>query len=188
MPEGYRWHIDCIQTVKPQRSPLDEVLNFAINNWFKIGGTFMKNRSVSRNFLLTAIAALLLAVVVPSAAQAQGRGQGRGRGNADWSNRVDSNGDWSNRVERGRDWSDRNDKNRSNRGWRGTSSNLPNYNKKCGKFVNCHDARDGRIDGRGPRGDRVGNVVWRNRLRNRNTNNVWRNRTQRNLRRVTDNR
>lgn len=23
--------------------------------------------------------------------------------------------------------------------------------KKCGKFVNCHDARDGRWDGRGPR-------------------------------------
>jgi len=22
---------------------------------------------------------------------------------------------------------------------------------KCGKFVNCHDARDGRLDGRGPR-------------------------------------
>lgn len=22
---------------------------------------------------------------------------------------------------------------------------------KCGKFVNCHDARDGRVDGRGPR-------------------------------------
>lgn len=26
--------------------------------------------------------------------------------------------------------------------------------KKCGKFVNCHDARDGRWDGRGPRRDR----------------------------------
>ncbi len=35
-------------------------------------------------------------------------------------------------------------------------------NKKCRKFVNCHDARDGRWDRRGPRGDRVGNVVWRN--------------------------
>ena len=23
--------------------------------------------------------------------------------------------------------------------------------KKCEKFVNCHDARDGRVDGRGPR-------------------------------------
>jgi hypothetical protein len=26
---------------------------------------------------------------------------------------------------------------------------------KCDKFVNCHDARDGRVDGRGPRSDRV---------------------------------
>ena len=25
---------------------------------------------------------------------------------------------------------------------------------KCDKFVNCHDARDGRVDGRGPRGNR----------------------------------
>lgn len=25
--------------------------------------------------------------------------------------------------------------------------------KKCGKFVNCHDARDGRWDGRGPSRD-----------------------------------
>ncbi len=25
-----------------------------------------------------------------------------------------------------------------------------NQNWKCGKFVNCHDARAGRIDGRGP--------------------------------------
>jgi hypothetical protein len=30
---------------------------------------------------------------------------------------------------------------------RGPGSNL---DKKCAKFVNCHDARDGRLDGRGP--------------------------------------
>lgn len=35
------------------------------------------------------------------------------------------------RRGRGRDWNDR----------------------KCGKFVNCHDARDGRWDNRGPRRD-----------------------------------
>jgi hypothetical protein len=28
-----------------------------------------------------------------------------------------------------------------------------NNDRKCGKFVNCHDARDGRWDGRGPRRD-----------------------------------
>ena len=34
-----------------------------------------------------------------------------------------------------------------------------NYDKKCGKFVNCHDARDGRVDGRGPHRR---NLAWRN--------------------------
>jgi hypothetical protein len=50
--------------------------------------------------------------------------------------------------------------------------------RKCRKFVNCHDARDGRWDRRGPRGDRVGNVVLRNRSRNRFDDNqlVFRNR------------
>lgn len=28
-----------------------------------------------------------------------------------------------------------------------------NSDRKCDKFVNCHDARDGRWDGRGPRRD-----------------------------------
>jgi hypothetical protein len=37
--------------------------------------------------------------------------------------------------------------------------------KKLGKFVNGHDARDGRWDGRGPQGTRVGH---RNRWGNRN--------------------
>ncbi|HSS22345.1 MAG TPA: hypothetical protein VLL54_19900 [Pyrinomonadaceae bacterium] len=63
-------------------------------------------------------------------------------------------------------------------------------NGKCGKFVNCHDARNGRWDGRGARGDRVGYVFWRNRNRtrsfNRNRNLTlqrrawWRNRQNRN--------
>ena len=39
--------------------------------------------------------------------------------------------------------------NRNHRSW-------SKHNRKCGKFVNCHDARDGRLDGRGPRADRVG--------------------------------
>ena len=40
------------------------------------------------------------------------------------------------------------------------------FDKKCEKFVNCHDARDGRWDGRGPdrdRRDRFGNIFGRNR-------------------------
>ena len=39
--------------------------------------------------------------------------------------------------------------------------------KKCAKFVNCHDARDGRWDGRGPNRDRddslFGSIFRRNR-------------------------
>jgi hypothetical protein len=69
---------------------------------------------------------------------------------------------------------------------------------KCGKFVNCHDARDGRRDGRGRRrwnDDRSGRRRWRqwdrdnnnwvfhNRNRNRNRDydrdNLWRNRQRR---------
>ncbi|MEO8433726.1 MAG: hypothetical protein ABI596_02440 [Pyrinomonadaceae bacterium] len=51
-----------------------------------------------------------------------------------------------------------------------------NYDKKCAKFVNCHDASDGRRDGRGPT-RQAG--FWRNgvfvprgtRVFNRNTSN-----------------
>lgn len=79
-----------------------------------------------------------------------------------------------------------------------------NPNNKCGKFVNCHDARDGRIDGRGPRGNRVGNIlgtrirrnrhfdnddlILRNRRLNRNRRNFWRNHGRRVGRRVIENR
>jgi hypothetical protein len=63
------------------------------------------------------------------------------------------------------------------------NDNYWSRNRKCGKFVNCHDARDGRWDGRGARGDRVGNRFWRNRHRSRwhtrtftVNNNNWRRR------------
>lgn len=46
-------------------------------------------------------------------------------------------------------------------------------NNKCGKFVNCHDARDGRWDGRGPRGDRIGNVIIGRRVRFRRHRNFY---------------
>ena len=32
------------------------------------------------------------------------------------------------------------------RGWKASK-----WDKKCDKFVNCHDASEGRLDGRGPR-------------------------------------
>lgn len=132
----------------------------------------MRTSITTRSLLLSAVAALLLTVAIPSATTlAQGRGNGKGHGNG--------NGDWSNR----------NDRDRSTSIWRNTTSRNRNYtrqyNKKCGKFVNCHDASAGRIDGRGPRGSRVGNNVWRNRLnRNTNTTNVWRYRNRRAVRRV----
>jgi hypothetical protein len=43
---------------------------------------------------------------------------------------------------------------------------------KCGKFVNCHDARDGRWDGRGPnRNVRYTGRSYRRSRRNRDFNN-----------------
>jgi hypothetical protein len=57
---------------------------------------------------------------------------------------------------------------------RDRNNNYWSRDRKCRKFVNCHDARDGRWDGRGPRGDRVGYSVWQNRYRVRNRNqNLW---------------
>jgi hypothetical protein len=59
-------------------------------------------------------------------------------------------------------WRNRQNGTWSNRNW--TRHN----NKKCGKFVNCHDARNGRLYRRGARGDRVHYIVRRNRNRNFN--------------------
>jgi hypothetical protein len=49
------------------------------------------------------------------------------------------------------------------------------WDKKCEKFVNCHDARDGRWDGRGPNRDRdsrFGNIFRRSR-RDRDRDDRW---------------
>ena len=32
----------------------------------------------------------------------------------------------------------------------GRGRRVSHLDRKCDKFVNCHDARDGRVDGRGP--------------------------------------
>jgi hypothetical protein len=46
-----------------------------------------------------------------------------------------------------------------------------NFNKKCAKFVNCHDARDGRWDGRGPgRNSRLTSRIFRRNRRDRDDN------------------
>jgi len=77
--------------------------------------------------------ALCVAIVcvATGAAFAQGRGKGNGNGR-----RFDVFDDRDYRYNRGR-----------NQSW------------KCGKFVTCHDARNGRLDGRGP-GQNTG--FWRN--------------------------
>jgi len=71
--------------------------------------------------------AIVGALSVTAFAQGRGRGNGLGRRSDVFSDRVYR----GNRV-RNQDW-------------------------KCEIFVNCHDARDGRLDGRGPR--RTG--IWR---------------------------
>ena len=49
---------------------------------------------------------------------------------------------------------------------RGRGRNFDRFDRKCQKFVNCHDARDGRWDGRGPR-RRVDDLVRFRRFRDR---------------------
>jgi len=118
---------------------------------------------------------LLLAMAVPATALGQGLGRGQGRRQV------------------------------GNIGWPARTTSLSNYDRKCRKFRNCHDASEGRWDGRGPRGSRVSNILTtrvrhRNRhfddndfvLRNRRNrevrNNFLRNRGRRVGRRVIDNR
>jgi hypothetical protein len=46
----------------------------------------------------------------------------------------------------------------------GRGRRVSHFDKKCEKFVNCHDARDGRWDGRGPnRRSGFTNIFRRNR-------------------------
>ena len=46
--------------------------------------------------------------------------------------------------------------------------------RKCGKFVNCHDARDGRWDGRGPnRRTGLSDRIFRRNRRNRDRDRDW---------------
>jgi len=63
----------------------------------------------------------------------------------------------------------------------GRGRRMSRSDRKCGKFVNCHDARDGRWDGRGPnRRDGVNNIFRRNRRnRDRDFDNISRRRRMR---------
>lgn len=100
--------------------------------------------------------ALLLALALPGSAFADQRDRRGGRN-------YDNN--------------DRRGHNRHNRDRR--SRNRDNNSRKCGKFVNCHDARNGRWDGRGPQRDRNRRYDRRNRSNNRRDDARFQNRTDR---------
>ena len=52
--------------------------------------------------------------------------------------------------------------------------------KKCAKFVNCHDARDGRLDGRGPNRDvSLTDRIFRRSRRDRDSDRIIRGRRTR---------
>jgi hypothetical protein len=54
----------------------------------------------------------------------------------------------------------------------GRGRRASNWDKKCSKFVNCHDARDGRWDGRGPNRDYRSTNNYRRHRRNRDWDRV----------------
>jgi hypothetical protein len=104
----------------------------------EIGEWLMKQSKKRQRFFGTVVMALLLATSIPAIALGQGRGRGPGRRNA------------------------------GNISWPIRRARLFNQDKKCAKFVNCHDASEGRWDGRGPRGSRVGNILSTRVRRHRN--------------------
>ena len=62
----------------------------------------------------------------------------------------------------------------------GRGRRVSRSDKKCSKFVNCHDARDGRLDGRGPnRRISYGDRYYRRNRRNRDNGRRIRNRRDR---------
>jgi len=124
----------------------------------------MKHLKNRQNVFGIIVIGLLLAIALPATALGQGRGRGHDKGMGNIGNIG-----WPTRT----------------RGW-------SNNDKKCAKFRNCHDASEGRWDGRGPRGNGVSNIFGRRvRHRNRRFDNndlVWHNRGRRVGRRVIDNR
>ena len=55
---------------------------------------------------------------------------------------------------------------------RGRGRNVSHLDRKCEKFVNCHDARDGRWDGRGPRRNAGFTNIFRRHRRSRDWDNT----------------
>lgn len=99
----------------------------------------MKRLKNWQNFFGIIVMGLLLATAIPATALGQGHGRGHGKGNV------------------------------GNIGWPTRTRTWSKHDRKCAKFKNCHDASEGRWDGRGPRGSRVSNILG-TRVRNRNRN------------------
>ncbi len=72
------------------------------------------------------VLASLFALAIPTLATAQGQGRGRGQERQDRQDRQERR--------------ERREENKSDR----------KLDRKCAKFINCHDASDGRRDGKGP--------------------------------------
>ncbi len=125
----------------------------------------MKHLKNRQNFFGIVVMGLLLAMAIPTTALGQGRGRGHGRGNIG---------------------------NIGNIGWPTRTTRLSKHDRKCAKFRNCHDASEGRWDGRGPSGSRVSGILGRRVRRNRTFDDndlvLRRNRARRVGRRVIDNR
>ena len=76
-------------------------------------------------------------------------------------------------------------------GQRGRARRVSGTDRKCAKFVNCHDARDGRVDGRGPNrqvsySDRISRRNRRTRDRDRDGGRTTRRRRNRDRDRDSD--
>lgn len=55
----------------------------------------------------------------------------------------------------------------------GRGRRVSRFDKKCAKFVNCHDARDGRWDGRGPNRRSDLSSIFRRNRRHRDRDRDW---------------
>ena len=55
----------------------------------------------------------------------------------------------------------------------GRGRRVSHLDKKCAKFVNCHDARDGRLDGRGPNRDTGVTNIFRRHRRHGDRDRDW---------------
>lgn len=111
----------------------------------------MKILKSTQGLLLITAAGLLLTLGMPSSALANPQGHGR---------KNDDNRDYNKETRQ------------YEKSQRKYNKEYSKEQRKCGKFVNCHDARDGRLDGNGPQRstDSRWNLKRRYRSYNRSSN------------------